>query len=103
MFIIKKFIKEAEEVNAIPVIVFFPNWKDFTDYQKDGKTVYSALYNSIRKWHPYSYDALDFFIPEFDKGAEIDLFFNSYRNGHYNPDGERIVAEGVSEILKEIQ
>jgi hypothetical protein len=96
---ILKFTNRAKENKTYPIILFLPNWKDLTDYQNYEKTVYHDFYLQIKSGYGATFDALDYFSPYLEKGEVVPSFFISYEDGHYNPYGERIVAEGFYKDL----
>lgn len=97
--IILKFVNRAKENNTFPIILFLPNWKDLTDYQNHEETVYHDFYLQIKSENDAIFDAINYFVPYLKKGENAASFFTSYEDGHYNPYGERIVAEGFYKDL----
>jgi hypothetical protein len=61
---------------------------------KKRETIYHKYFLSIRDQYGASCDALEYFTPYLEKGDGVNTFFNSYDDGHYNPHGEKIIAEG---------
>jgi len=102
-FVILKFVDRARELGTVPVIVFLPNQKDLVDYQDAGQTVYRDFYDSLKPGqHAHMYDALAWFVPLLDEGEQISAFFESGLGGHYNPEGEGVISEGLYHSLMEI-
>lgn len=99
-YIIFKFINRAKDNDTFPIILFLPNWKDFVDYQKRGETVYHNFYLHLKSRHDTIFDGLEYFIPHLEKGEEISSFFISFKDGHPNPYGERVISEGFYRCLQ---
>jgi hypothetical protein len=66
-FIILKFVERARKSGSVPIVVFFPNWKDLVDLEETGSTIYHEFFEEIRRDnHPYTFDATEFFKPHLD-------------------------------------
>ena len=102
-FILQTFIDRAEEVGSVPIVVFLPNWKDMVDYQETGSTIYHDFYQELKaNRYVHVYDGLAYFKPRLDQGEQVRAFFNSRLEGHYNPEGERVVSAGFYRTLLSI-
>jgi len=93
-YIVQRFIQGAVKKGAYPIILFMPNWKDMVDHQSEGQTVYQSFFERIRRKHSATFDAMTYFDPLLKSGQKVNDFFISYKQGHYNPRGEAIVAQG---------
>lgn len=99
-FIISKFVADVELQGSIPIVVFLPNWKDLTDYEQSGSTIYGDFARATREKYDVAFaDGLDFFRPHLDAGGQVPDFFRSRLDGHYNERGEEVVSEGVFDLL----
>jgi len=97
------FISRAMELGSTPIIVFLPNWKDLVDYEKRRTTIYDEYFNDFRRnQYTLTFDAMDYFSVALDGGKSVSDFFISRNDGHYNEAGERVIADGLYEILMDL-
>jgi len=102
-FIILKFISRAKKTGSVPIIVFLPNWQDLVAYTHTGITIYHDFYHELKTNHYiHVYDALPYFIPHLDQGVGVPTFFRSRLDGHYSPEGERVIGTGFYRTLLSI-
>jgi hypothetical protein len=103
-FIIESFVADGRATGAVPIVVFLPTWKDLVDYLRGGKTIYSDYLVTIAEQSGTDVaDGLQYFKPLLDRGAEVSTFFISRQDRHYNPRGERVIADGMFSLLEEFE
>lgn len=97
--IVVQFARRAAEEGAVPLVVFFPGWKDFVDRAQGRPVAYAGFCSRVRARGCTVWDALDYFAP----GTEVGAYFRSYGDGHYNETGESVIAAGVLADLQRIE
>lgn len=94
-FIIENFVEDARSAGSVPIVVFLPNWMDMDDVvHKNKRTAYAAFFETTKQRYPATFDAMDYFLPEFARDERIAGFFQSRMDGHYNARGDRVLGEG---------
>jgi len=96
--IIKSFYRDAHLTGRYPVVVIFPWTFDLTDYQKNKTWVYQPLLDNLRASGIDALNIGDGILNYLGQRNPCDLF-TSCHGGHFNQEGNAIVAKLIAEYL----
>lgn len=98
--IIRSFCREAVADDKVPVVVIFPMEFDLNVYKKSKKWDYQNLIDKLYENGTDVINIGDGFIKRIGQKDPCSLFTRCH-SGHYNEEGNRIVAELIRDYLKE--
>lgn len=96
--IIESFYREAIEKGKIPVVVIFPMEFDLKVFKKTGKWDYQSLIDKLKEDEIETVNIGEGFIKKIGQRDPCSLF-KRCDGGHYNEEGNRIVAELIRDYL----
>ncbi len=96
--IIESFHREATEKGKIPVVVIFPMEFDLKIYKKTGEWDYQNLLDRLKEDGIETLNIGEGFIKRIGHRETCSLF-KRCDGGHYNEEGNRIVAELIRDYL----
>lgn len=97
--IMKSFTKEISKQGKSPVIILFAGHFDLSLYQKKNVWSYQGLMDNLNKEGIEFLNAGDGIIKYLNTRDPIEIFVQ--RHGHYNNEGNKILAQIVYEYLTE--
>jgi len=98
--IIRSFYEDALKAGRHPVVVIFPMQPDLVEYKNTNRWVYQPLMTKLSESNIKFLNIGNGFI-EFLGDRDICELFTICRGGHYNEEGNRVVAGLIKKYLME--